>query len=221
MGNGHLFTFAGARLVARPSGALHWPDAGLLVVSDLHLGKSERMARRGGPLLPPYEVADTLARLEDDLDATDPARVISLGDAFDDMAAATALAPEARARLAALMEGRDWTWVTGNHDPAPTGLGGVAADVVTCGALTFRHIASGDTRHEVSGHYHPKASLSVRGRPVSRPCFLRDDDRLILPAYGTYTGGLRSRDPVLSALMGAGARAILAGVPMVEIPMPR
>ncbi len=221
MGNGHAFTFAGERLVARPSGALWWPSAHLLVVSDLHLGKSERMARRGGHLLPPYETIDTLRRLEDDVAACDPAAVISLGDSFDDMGAADALDPDARGWLARLMAGRDWTWITGNHDPAPNGMGGHAAEGVTCGALTFRHIATRDGRHEVSGHYHPKASLSVRGRAVSRPCFLRDEARLILPAYGTYTGGLRSRDVTLAALMGAGARAILAGLPMVEIPMPR
>ena len=222
MGNGHAFTFAGERLVARPSGALHWPAARLLVVSDLHLGKSERMARRGGPLLPPYEVIDTLARLEEDVAATDPAAVISLGDSVDDVAAAGALDDGARDWLARLMAGRDWTWVTGNHDPAPLGLGGHAADGVTCGPLTFRHVATEDGRHEVSGHYHPKASLHLRGgRAISRPCFLRDEARLIMPAYGTYTGGLRCRDGALAGLMGAGARAILAGLPMVEIPMPR
>ena len=221
MGNGHAFTFAGERLVARPSGALWWPAAGLLVVSDLHLGKAERTARRGGPLLPPYEVIDTLTRLEADVAATDPARVVSLGDSVDDMGAAEALDAAARDWLARLMAGRDWTWITGNHDPAPLGLGGHAAEGVACGPITFRHIATDGGRHEVSGHYHPKASLSVRGRAVSRPCFLRDETRLIMPAYGTYTGGLRSRDGALASLMGAGARAILAGLPMVEIPMPR
>ncbi len=221
MGNGHTFTFAGERLIARPSGALHWPAAHLLVVSDLHLGKSERIARRGGALLPPYEVVDTLTRLEADIHETDPAAVISLGDSFDDMAAAEGLAPAFRDWLERLVAGRDWTWVTGNHDPAPTGLGGHAAEGVTCGPMTFRHIATDDGTFEVSGHYHPKASLSVRGRAISRPCFLRDDRRLILPAYGTYTGGLRSRDRALTELMGSGARAILAGLPMVEIPMPR
>ncbi len=221
MGNDLHFTFAGQQLVARPSGALHWPEAGLLVVSDLHLGKSERLARRGGPLLPPYEVAETLTRLETDIAETGPVAVICLGDSFDDMGAADALGAEPRNRLARLMEGRDWTWITGNHDPAPTGLGGHAAEGATAGPITFRHIATEDGRHEVSGHYHPKACLSLRGRRVSRPCFLRDANRLILPAYGTYTGGLRSGDRALSGLMAANARAILAGQPMVEIPMPR
>ena len=221
MDQGHLFSFFGERLVARPSGALHWPAAGLLVVSDLHLGKSERIARRGGPLLPPYETADTLTRLEEDLEETDPRAVISLGDSFDDMEAAEALEPPIRAWIARLMSGRDWTWVTGNHDPAPTGLGGHAADGVRCGPLSFRHVMSAEGVGEVSGHYHPKASVCVRGRAVSRPCFLRDEARLVMPAYGTYTGGLRTRDAALAERMGAGARAILAGLPMVEIPMPR
>ncbi|WP_298430145.1 ligase-associated DNA damage response endonuclease PdeM [uncultured Jannaschia sp.] len=221
MRNAHAFSFAGEHLVARPSGALHWPAARLLVVSDLHLGKSERIARRSGMLVPPYETIDTLTRLQDDIAATDPAVVISLGDSFDDMAAADALDPSDIAWIEGLMAGRDWTWITGNHDPAPTGLGGHAAEGVTCGPLTFRHIATEHGRHEVSGHYHPKAALCVKGRNISRPCFLHDGNRLIMPAYGTYTGGLRSRDRALTDLMGAQARAILAGSPMVEIPMPR
>ena len=221
MTNDKTFTFAGERLVARPSGALWWPAAGVLTVSDLHLGKSERMARRGGPLLPPYEVEDTLRTLEQDMEATQPRAVVSLGDSFDDMEAAVRLAPEHRAWIMRMVESVDWTWVTGNHDPAPVAYGGHAADGLTCGPLTFVHIATEGGRHEVSGHYHPKASLSVRGRRVSRPCFLHDGTRLILPAYGTYTGGLRSRDRALTRLMAPGARAILAGSPMVEIPMPR
>jgi len=221
MQDSHAFTFAGHRMIARPSGALFWPDQGLLVISDLHLGKSERIARRGGPLLPPYETQDTLDRLTADLAATAPRAVISLGDTFDDMTAAAALDPAHRAWIAQLVADRDWTWVTGNHDPAPTGLGGLAADAITCAGVTFRHIATDGAGPEISGHYHPKASLTLRGRPVSRPCFLRDDLRMILPAYGTYTGGLRSHDPALTRLMAANARAILAGLPMVEIPMPR
>lgn len=215
------FTFAGHDMTARPSGALHWPEEGVLVVSDLHLGKSERMARRGGALLPPYEVHDTLTRLEADITATQPRAVISLGDTFDDMEAAARLDPAHLDWIKRLVGGHDWTWVTGNHDPAPTGLGGEAADAVTCADVTFRHIASDGTGPEISGHYHPKASLRMRGRAVSRRCFLRDARRMILPAFGTYTGGLHSHDPALIRLMAVDARAILAGSPMVEIPMPR
>jgi DNA ligase-associated metallophosphoesterase len=221
MRNALAFPFAGQRLEARASGALHWPARGVLVVSDLHLGKSERIARRGGPLLPPYEVEDTLARLQADVLETGARHVVSLGDGFDDLAAADALAPRHRDWLERLMAGRDWTWVTGNHDPGAPGLPGDVADEVTLDGIALCHVATGTDRPEISGHYHPKAALSVRGRSVSRPCFLRDARRLILPAYGTFTGGLRSRDPVLAGLMAPDASAILAGQPMVEIPMPR
>ena len=215
--NDHAFTLAGAVLRALPSGALHWPDEQLLCVSDLHLGKSERLARRGGALLPPYETQETLARLDADLAATGARRVICLGDSFDDAAAADALEEAARLWLARMMAGRDWCWIAGNHDPAPPGLGGSHRASLQAGPLLFRHIAEPGARGEVSGHFHPKASLAGQ----SRPCFLLDGARLILPAYGAYTGGLRCTDPVLAALMQADALAILTGARALVVPMPR
>lgn len=218
--NGIDFTLAGVALTALPSGALFWAAERMLVVSDLHLGKSERLARRGGGLLPPYEVTDTLTRLEADLDRTQASRVICLGDSFDDDTAMRALAEGPRLWLARLIAGRDWTWIEGNHDPGPVDLPGSHRAQVTRPPLTFRHIAQPDTpMGEVSGHYHPKRRLSLRGRALTRACFLVDDRRLILPAFGTYTGGLRSDAPVLNALMGPGARAILTGPAPCMVPM--
>lgn len=215
--NEHVFTLAGAALRALPSGALHWPEQALLVVSDLHLGKSERMARRGGPLLPPYETRETLARLDTDLAVTAARRVICLGDSFDDAAAAEVLGQDEALWLARMMAGRDWVWIAGNHDPAPLALGGTHRAEITLGPLTLRHIAVPTAQAEVSGHYHPKARLAGR----SRPCFLLDEARLILPAYGTYTGGLRCSDPVFAGLMGREAVAILTGTRALAFPMPR
>ncbi len=219
--NTHSFTFAGARLQALGSGALHWPEAGLLVVSDLHLGKSERIARRSGLQLPPYETRETLSRLEADIEATGAAQVLCLGDSFDDPAAAMSLSEEEVLWITRLQAGRRWIWVEGNHDPGPLALGGEHRAELTLGPLTFRHIAAEGASGEVSGHYHPKASLSARGRSITRPCFLLDATRLILPAYGAYTGGLRSRDPALCSLMAPGALAILTGPIPRAIPMPR
>ncbi|MDF1856529.1 ligase-associated DNA damage response endonuclease PdeM [Pseudooceanicola sp.] len=212
---------SGTRLLAFGSGALFWPGQSLLCVSDLHLGKSERIARRGGAQLPPYEIRDTLTRLEAAIDATRPAQVLCLGDSFDDAAAVAALEPEAVSWLTRLQAGRRWWWIEGNHDPGPIGLGGSHLAELTLGPLTFRHIARSGARAEVSGHYHPKATLAGRGQRQTRPCFLIDSDRLILPAFGTYTGGLRSRDPALSTLMGADALAVLTGPMPRIIPMPR
>ena len=219
--DGHGFTLGGASLRARGSGALHWPERGVLLVSDLHLGRAERLARRGGPLLPPYETGDTLTRLAAEIDATRPAHVIALGDSFDDRAAAQALTAAQRATLAALMAGRCWDWVEGNHDPGPLDLPGTHRSDLDLGPLSFRHIARPGARGEVSGHYHPKARLRLGGARLARPAFLIDADRVILPAFGTYTGGLATEAEALSDLMGPRAVAVLTGPRPCVLPMPR
>lgn len=205
--NGYPFTLFGETVVARPSGTLWWPAVGLLAVADLHLGKAGRMARRGGTLLPPYETAETLERLADEVAALAPAVVVALGDSFDDDACTDEAAPETRAALVRLAAGRRWVWVAGNHDPLPPDLGGEAVATFRLGPLTFRHIADPAARGEVSGHYHPKARLAG----PRRPCFLADAARVILPAFGAYTGGLSCDAPELSALMAHDAVAIVTG----------
>ncbi|MCL4189375.1 MAG: ligase-associated DNA damage response endonuclease PdeM [Rhodobacteraceae bacterium] len=213
--NGHAFTLCGAALVARPSGALWWPAARLLAVADLHLGKAERLARRGGPLLPPYETADTLARLAAEVDALAPATVLCLGDSFDDPDAALGLAESAGRDLARLAAGRLWVWIAGNHDPGPPGPGATHRGMWREGPLAFRHIALPEAAGEVSGHYHPKARIGG----LSRPCFVIDAGRVILPAFGTYTGGLSADAPALAALVRPPARAVMTGGGGIVLPL--
>ncbi len=213
------FDFAGTRLTARASGALWWAERRLLCVADLHLAKSERIARRGGALLPPYETRETLARLGAEIEALDPASVICLGDSFDDMAGVAALGPEERGLLAGLARGRGWLWLSGNHDPGPTGFAGEAIETLALGPLLFRHEAMPSAEiGEISGHFHPKLRVSLRVRSVSRPCFLHDRRRVILPAFGAYTGGLEATSPALSGLLEPDARAVLTGEPCVTVP---
>ena len=212
---------SGEVLHARGSGALFWPNQKLLLVSDLHLGKSERIARSGGTMLPPYETQDTLARLDAEIAATDPATVLCLGDSFDDLAASQALEESVLDWISRLMAGRRWIWLEGNHDPGPVNLGGSHLAEYQTETLVFRHIAQPGATAEISGHYHPKASIHARGRSVSRPCFLCDQNRIIMPAFGTYTGGLRSTARELQSLMRPDAVAILTGKTPQIIPMPR
>lgn len=215
--NGHPFTLNGATLIALPTGALWWQARRLLCVSDLHLGKSDRAARRWGMLLPPYETADTLARLDADIAATRPEIVVCLGDSFDDRQAADALCEEHLSWFARLMAGRRWLWIEGNHDPGPLTLGGSYLTEFRDGPLAFRHIAQSVASGEVSGHYHPKARVAG----VTRPCFLVDANRVILPAYGTFTGGLHATAAPLAGLMRKEARALLLGPRITTVPIPR
>ena len=218
---GYHFTLAGAGLVALGSGSLFWPEKKLLCVSDLHLGKSDRLMRWSGTLLPPYEVKDTLYRLEADIVLSDAHTIVCLGDSFDDLDAESSLRKDELSWLTRLQAGRRWIWIEGNHDPGPLSISGTHLQSLPIQPLTFRHIPIAAANGEVAGHYHPKVQISLRGRPFAKPCFLVDGDRLILPAFGTFTGGLKTQSLELTGLMRPEALAILTGKQARPIPMPR
>ncbi|MBY8976586.1 ligase-associated DNA damage response endonuclease PdeM [Rhodobacteraceae bacterium NNCM2] len=208
------------RVEAQPSGALWWPERSLLVVADLHLGRAERMAREGGALLPPYETAETLDRLDAEVNRLQPRLIISLGDSFDDLTAARNLGEEVVLRLERLSAGRRLIWIAGNHDPGPVNLPGTHLDQALIAGVHLRHIADPTKPGaEISGHYHPKALVSVKGRRISRRCFLVSDERVVLPAFGTYTGGLDILDPAFGELTGGDCRALLTGNKIISLPV--
>jgi len=193
---------AGVRLLADLAGALYWEDERLLVVSDLHLEKGSSYAMRG-VLLPPYDTIATLGRLGAVIARFDPKTVIALGDSFHDRDAHQRLSPANREILGALQTRRDWIWIAGNHDPAlPQNLGGAVASDVAIGAVTFRHEPTG-AKGEIAGHLHPKARVSARGRAMERRCFATDGERLVMPSFGAYTGGLNIRDAAFARIFGA------------------
>jgi DNA ligase-associated metallophosphoesterase len=203
--------FAGERLMLDPAGALIWPEAGLLAVADLHLEKGSSYARRG-MLLPPWDTRATLDRLALLLRRWQPRIVVALGDSFHDGEGAGRLPPSELARLAAMTGLSRFVWVMGNHDPAPqAGLGGHFVEEYAAGPLLFRHQARRGAEGEISGHFHPKAAVPARGCAVSRPCFVADQRRIVLPAFGAYTGGLDVRDPAIARLFPRGGRAFLLG----------
>jgi DNA ligase-associated metallophosphoesterase len=203
-------TFRGHDLVLDPAGALWWPARRLLVVADLHLEKGSAFARRGS-LLPPYDTHATLTRLEALVAVREPETVLSLGDGFHDRHGPGSLSPDLYDRLARLTRGRRWLWVTGNHDPVvPVELGGAVLPELALGGIVFRH-APGVGMGEVAGHLHPKARVPARGRPLCRPCFAADAARLVLPAFGSFTGGLNVLEPTISELYPDGFSAYLLG----------
>ena len=202
--NGYPVTFAGSAFIAMASGALFCPDTSALILADLHLGKSERMARRGGALLPPFETRDALTRLTDVIQATNARQIFLLGDVFDDDRARESLDGAEKALWQNLLAAMPCTILAGNHDPD----GQAEAKF---GNITLRHIAAAGP--DISGHYHPKAQL----KNTVRPAFLIGKYHLILPAFGTFTGGLPVTDPVLSDLVGPGI-VILTGPRPIAFP---
>ena len=213
------FSISENELVAMPSGALWWPAQSILGVSDLHFGKSNRLARMGQSWIPPYENQDTLLRLETDLDSTNAKKIICLGDSFDDNEASQSLPSDELLWITKMQAGREWIWISGNHDPSPKNLGGSFLHTLEIEKLNFQHIASAEDRFEISGHYHPKIRLIIQGQSFTKRCFLVDENRVILPAYGTYTGGLYcNRDP-LRSIMQKKAIALMTGKEIYPIPI--
>lgn len=207
---------------------LYWPREKALLVADLHLEKASFFARTG-QMLPPYDSRETLERLADAVRETGARRVFCLGDNFHDSAGAERLEPHARGMLAALTRATDWVWITGNHDAAlEDSLGGTLAEELEVGGVVLRHEArAGETRCEVSGHYHPRVAVTVRGRRVARPCVVASEGglfggRMILPAFGALTGGMDAAAPAILAALQP-AHAIDACVPaagrLVRLPL--
>jgi DNA ligase-associated metallophosphoesterase len=185
------FSFCGIDLVALPQGALYWPARRALLVADLHFEKASWFARFG-QMLPPYDSMATLADLTALVTATSAEEVWCLGDSFHDSRGCERLPEQAQASLRALTDATRWTWITGNHDAGMVDhCGGTLIDEAVVDGLVLRHEADArDSRPELSGHYHPKLRLTVRGRNVARRCFVASATKLILPAFGALTGGL-------------------------------
>lgn len=204
-----VFDLAGVTFIADLSGALLWEAERLLIVSDLHLEKGSSFAARG-TLLPPFDTIATLNRLAAVIARHNPRTVIALGDSFHDRAAHTRLSDADRTHLASLQVGREWIWISGNHDPAlPRDLGGSVADIIAIGAISFRHEPTG-ARGEIAGHLHPKARVATRARTLERRCFVSDGERAIMPAFGAYAGGLSVRDAAFAKIFST--RSFIAHV---------
>ena len=203
-------SFAGHEFLALPEAALYWPAQRALLVADLHFEKASWYARFG-QFLPPHDSAATLDMIEALVDRTGAQALWSLGDSFHDADGAARLDPMVRARLDALTGRLDWVWITGNHDVAMTDMpGGRRVMEAQVEGIWLRHEADADDpRPEISGHFHPKLRLSLRGRHVSRRCFVGSPTKLILPALGALTGGLDAGHGEIRRAVGPGASALV------------
>ena len=193
----------GARFVADQSGALYWPAERALIVADLHLEKGSSGAARGR-LLPPYDTRATLLKLAGVVDRYEAEAVIALGDSLHDAGAAQRIAGEDLDILRMIQDDRDWIWITGNHDPEiDHKLGGTALAEVRLSGFELRHLPGhGRISHEIAGHLHPAARVSLHGATLRRPCFIGNGLRLVLPAFGTFTGGLNVLDDAFLPVFG-------------------
>jgi hypothetical protein len=207
----------GAAATLRMSGALWLAAERTLICADLHLEKGSSYAARG-QMLPPYDTRETLKRLAAEVEALSPATVVLLGDTFHDRASEDRLAPDDAERLRALARGRALVWVVGNHDAdGPRALPGDTADEIALAGLAFRHEpTAGLAPGEVAGHLHPAARVRATRGSVRRRCFVTDGERMILPAFGAYAGGLNVRDEAFAGLFARPPIAAALGTTKVH-----
>ena len=204
------FSFAGETFEVTGDGALYWPAQSALLVADLHLEKASWFARLG-QFLPPYDSHATLTALSAEVERAGATRLFCLGDSFHDRFGCDRLPASARELLTDLTTRLEWTWIVGNHDPGfADHCGGRIADEVELGGIVLRHEAvRAEPRPEISGHFHPKFRVHLRGRLVSRRCFVTSATKIIMPAFGALTGGLDAHHPEIMRSVGNDAAALV------------
>lgn len=189
---------------ADPSGALWQDDERLLIVADLHFEKGSSFATRRGSLLPPYDTRATLQRLKDLITRLSPKRVIALGDTWHDDKGPTRLEHDDRETFQSLVAATEFFFIAGNHDSKFAGHEKLTFnDELHLSDVTFRHEPRRDAQFEIAGHLHPAAKVKARGRAVRRRCFIANSNRIILPAFGAYAGGLNVCNEAFTPLFPA------------------
>ncbi len=207
----HEIELAGQLALLDVSGGLYLPAHDALLVADLHFEKGSSFARRG-MMLPPYDTRETLSALSDVVARFNPRAVIALGDSFHDIGGPDRLGDEERSTLRGVQAGREWIWVTGNHDRIlPDSIGGQVVEEMRLGSLTLRHEPEAGAQTEIAGHLHPVGKVVMRGRATRRRCFLTDGKRCVMPALGAYAGGLNACDAAFKPLFPKGFTAHLIG----------
>jgi uncharacterized protein len=198
----HTISLGGLNFTPDMSGALFCADEKLLLIADLHLEQGASLARRGLHV-PPYDTLATLTMLEQVLASTKAQRLVLLGDSFHDSVAHEAIRESDAERLRQITSSVETIWISGNHDPkAHDSLGGICVDEMEFGTITLRHIPSRLKEHEleIAGHLHPGATVVQRGHHIRTKCFVGDQRRIILPAFGSYTGALNVMSCAFSGL---------------------
>ena len=183
------------------SGALYWPDRNILIIADAHLEKGSFFARRGFHL-PPYDSFMTLTKLLAVRQKYEARKIMILGDFFHDNHAHQRMSRESTDLFEELKK-YDLVWIKGNHDIAYKPEGIEVLDEFEDAGIVFRHEAENTSKPEISGHYHPKSDFVYKGRQFRERCFVDDGLKLMLPAFGAYTGGLSIKDKAIRKLFGS------------------
>jgi DNA ligase-associated metallophosphoesterase len=175
-----------------PEGAVLLTKSSTLVLSDVHLGKSAAFRARGLPV-PEGDAERDLIRIRNLVHQIHARQLIFAGDLFHAPSGITSELAELLSNFIGTL-GIPLTLIRGNHDAKLKDL--------PAGMTTIPHLDVNDIRivHDpkdaspdhfnIAGHWHPVARIPDGKRTSLRlPCFLFRNNTLILPSFGSFTGG--------------------------------
>jgi len=188
---------AGERLLLLPEKAVYWPAREMLIIADIHFGKAASFRAQGIPV-PRGTTTENLLGL-DALVARHGARhVVFLGDFLHARAAHASSTQQAMLAWRHSRPDLRLTLVRGNHDKHagdPAAVLGIELvdEPHMVGPFAFCHhpdldLGSGGG-YALAGHVHPAWVLATRFDSLRLPCFVVGGARMILPSFGSFTGG--------------------------------
>ncbi len=205
-----LIKFANEEFYAYPNSALYWKRLNIVIIADLHLGKSISFAKKK-QFLPPYDTKETLVKLFSCINEFEPSKLIIVGDLLHDILSVQSFQDKDYQNFNNYTKKTEFIWVKGNHDTNIEINGFSKVLDYKIEEIIFNHIPIKTTNFQICGHYHPKAIISHRGKSIYKSSFVHNDKLLILPSFGTLTGGLNINQDPLRNLLGKSVKIFPVG----------
>jgi DNA ligase-associated metallophosphoesterase len=185
---------AGERLLLLPEKAVFWPAQQMLIIADIHFGKAASFRALGIPV-PRGTTTENLLGLDALIDRHGARHVVFLGDFLHARAAHASSTQQAMLAWRERRRDLRLTLVRGNHDKHagdPAAVLGIELvdEPHRVGPFAFCHHPDVDTGgYALAGHIHPAWVLATRFDSLRLPCFVVGSERMILPSFGSFTGG--------------------------------
>ena len=183
--------FANQNFSIFPNGELYWQNKKTLIISDLHFEKGSFFSETR-QFIPPFDTIETLRQLSKFIDEYPVEMIIFLGDLVHDKFAFQRMTGEAKKIFFEILKNINCTLTIGNHDDTSflKDIGLNLTENIIIDDICFSHHPTIDKKFSVFGHYHPKVKLKINSRGIWTSCFIANKEKLLMPSYGYFTGGL-------------------------------
>ena len=181
-------------------GILFWLEKKIAVVSDLHLEKGSSFAS-SGQFVPPFDSEETLNKLINFLKIHEVKVIILLGDTFHDRGALNRMSSKVKSIFDSLVENYEIIFVLGNHENKMKSAFIKFYERYIVDDIHFLHEAVLEKKYQISGHFHPVASLKINSKQITEKCLIHSENHIIMPAFGEFTGGLNINNPVFKPFL--------------------